>query len=169
MWNLLIRIRYVSIIAVLSSFVGSFFMFCIGAKKTFMAIWDYFNGIRPDSVPAHLTAEDLVVGRLIIVLDTFLLAIILMYFGYAIYGLFIIKDKDKEVEKSDFPAWLLPSGVGELKETLAQVLIVLLFILAVRVIWLGLDKLTWEMLVVPASIVLLAVALKIVGFKEKNK
>ena len=167
MWNLLIRIRYVSIIGVLSAFVGSFFMFCIGAKKTFVAIWDYFNGIRPDLAPDHMVAEDIAVGRLIIVLDTFLLAIILMYFGFAIYGLFIIKDK--EVEKPDFPAWLLPSGVGELKETLAQVIIVLMFILALRVIWLGLDKLTWEMLIVPASIVLLAVALKIVGFKEKDK
>jgi len=167
MWNLLLRVRYISLIAVITAFVGSFFMFCIGAKKTFVAIWDYFNGIRPDFVPDHMVAEDIVVGRLIIVLDSFLLAIILLYFGYAIYALFIIKDK--EVEKSDFPAWLLPSGVGDLKETLAQVLIVLLFILAVRVLWLGLDKLTWEMLIVPASIVLLAAALKIVGFKKGYK
>ena len=141
-------------------------MFCLGAKKTFVALWDYFNGIRPEYIPDHMVAEDLVVGRLIIVLDTFLLAIILMYFGYAIYALFIIKDK--EVEKSDFPGWLLPTGVGDLKETLAQVIIVLMFILALRVIWLGLDKLVWEMLVVPASIVLLAAALRIVGFKEKH-
>jgi uncharacterized membrane protein YqhA len=167
MWNLLLRVRYISLIAVITAFVGSFFMFCIGAKKTFVAIWDYFKDIRPDFVPDHMVAEDIVVGRLIIVLDSFLLAIILLYFGYAIYALFIIKDK--EVEKSDFPAWLLPSGVGDLKETLAQVLIVLLFILAVRVLWLGLDKLTWEMLIVPASIVLLAAALKIVGFKKGYK
>lgn len=167
MWKLLLRIRYITLIAVVSTFVGAFVMLFIGAKITFFTIWDYFNGIRPDFVPDHMLAEEIVVGELIMGLDSFLVAIILMYFGYAIYALFIITDE--EVEKSDFPRWLIPSGVGDLKETLAQVLIIILFILAVGVIWNGLDQLTWNMLVIPASIALLAVALKLVEFKGKNK
>lgn len=167
MWKLLLRLRYITIIAVVSAFVSSFFMFYIGAKKTFVTIRDYFNGIRPDSAPDHMLAEDIVVGSLIMGLDSFLVAIILMYFGYAIYALFIITDE--EAEKSDSPGWLRPSGVGDLKETLAQVLIVILFILAVDVIWLNLHQLTWNMIVIPASIALLAVALKLVEFKGKYK
>jgi len=163
---MLLRIRYITLIAVVSAFLGSFFMFYIGAKKTFVTISDYFNGIRPDFAPDQMLAEEIVVGSLIMGLDIFLVAIVLMYFGYAIYALFIITDK--EVEKSDYPGWLRPSGIGDLKETLAQVLIVILFVLAVDVIWLGIDQLTWNMLVIPASIALLAVALKLVEFKGKN-
>jgi len=167
MWKLLLGIRHVSIIGVISSFVGSFLMFYVGAYKTFIGVWDYFGGIRPDLAPAHMTAEDIAIGRMILALDSFLVALILMYFGYAIYALFIANAG--EAEKTDIPRWLIPSGIGELKEVLAQVLIVILFVLAVRVLWLSLDNLTWELLVVPITIVLLALALRIVGFKEGHK
>ncbi len=166
MWNAFVRIRYISIIAVITSFVGSLFMFGLSAKKAVIAMLDYIEGNRPGFVPEHITSENLVMGRFIIVLDTFLLAIILLYFGYAMYSILI--HKDKEVSDSDIPIWLLPSGLGDLKETLAQALIILLFILTVQTIWLNLDHLTVELLVLPASIVLLAGALRIVGFKEKK-
>jgi len=152
---------------VVSAFVGAVAMFSISAKITFSSLWDYFNGIRPDFFPDHMLAEEIVVAELIMSLDSLLVAVVLLYFGYAIYALFIITDE--EVEKSDLPRWLLPSGVGDLKKTLAQVLIIILFILTVRVLWTGIDQLTWNMLVVPASIVLLALALKLVEFEEKNK
>lgn len=166
MWNAFAQIRYISIIAVITSFAGSLFMFGLSAKKAVVAVLDYIEGNRPEFVPEHITDENLVMGRFIIVLDTFLLAIILLYFGYAMYSILI--KKDKEITDSDIPSWLLPSGLGDLKETLAQALIILLFILTVQTIWLNLDHLTLELLVLPASIVLLAGALRIVGFKEKK-
>ena len=159
--------RHVSIIAIISSFLGAFLMFYVGAYKTLTAIWDYFGGIRPDDLPAHINAEELAIGRMILTLDSFLVALILMYFGYAIYALFIANAG--EAEKTDIPRWLIPSGIGELKEVLAQVLIIILFMLTLQVIWLSLDNLTWELLVIPVSILLLAVALRVVGFREGRK
>lgn len=166
MWNAFVRIRYISIIAVITSFAGSLFMFGLSAKKATVAVLDYIDGNRPEFIPDHINDENLVMGRFIIVLDTFLLAIILMYFGYAMYSLLI--HKNKKIENSDIPNWLLPSGLGDLKETLAQALIILLFILTVQIIWLNLNNLSWELLILPLSILLLAGALRLVGFKKKS-
>ena len=62
------------------------------------------------------------------------------------------------------PRWMVPRNIGQLKETLAHVLIIILFVLFVRMVWFHLDDLSWELLVLPASIALLAVSLKLVDF-----
>jgi len=63
MWKLLLRIRYITLIAVVSTFARAFVMFFIGAKITFFTLWDYFNGIRPDFAPDHMLAEEIVLGE----------------------------------------------------------------------------------------------------------
>ncbi len=169
--NIFAGFRYVSIIAVIASFAGSLLMFFVGAKKIYKAIWGYFIDLEatlPATLSAdalaHLSAEDIAIGRAIESLDAFLIAMVLMTFAYGIYILFII-GKDKAVGRGA-PDWLIPRDLETLKKTLAQTIIVILFVLFARVLWLNLNDLKWEMLVIPISIALLGLTLKFVDFKE---
>ena len=56
-------------------------------------------------------------------------------FGYGIYGLV---EEEKAVGMG-MPEWVVPQHIGHLKETLAHVIIIILFVLFVRVIWFHLD------------------------------
>jgi uncharacterized membrane protein YqhA len=85
-----------------------------------------------------------------------------MYFGYAIFSLAI---SDDEKVKKYCPAWLTANKIGDLKETLCHLIIVLLFVLFVRIVWVTLPDLTWELLIIPAAIVLLSLSLKLIEFR----
>lgn len=172
--KILESLRYTVIVAVISSFIGSFLMLYIGAKKIFTAVWGYFGNIRENIAPAgktagdiaHLSMEDLATGNVIESLDAFLIALVLLYFGFGIYSLFIMKEG--EATEQGAPKWLIPKSIGHLKETLTHVIIVVLFVLFVRLVWLHLDNLTWELLILPVSITFLALGLKLTELAEKK-
>ncbi len=164
-------LRYVTVIAVISSFIGSFLMFFVGAKKIYKAVWGYLVNLEEafpahisPEVFAHLSAEDIAIGWAIESLDAFLIGLVFLFFAYGVYALFII-GRDKAVERGA-PDWLIPSDLGKLKETLAQTIIVVLFVLFARLVWLHLDNLTWDLLIIPIAIALLGLTLKLVDFKE---
>lgn len=172
--KILKNLRHTVIVAVISSFIGSFLMLYIGAKKIFTAVWGYFGNLQDTIAPAgktseeiaHLSMEDLAVGNVIESLDAFLLALVLLYFGFGVYSLCIMKEG--EAAERGTPKWLIPKSIGHLKETLTHVIIVVLFVLFVRLVWLHFDNLTWELLILPASIALLALGLKFTELAEKK-
>jgi uncharacterized membrane protein YqhA len=163
-FSLLSKLRYVAVIAVVSSFFASAIMFFIGAMKVFKGAYYLFTGTQPQWAPAHYTPADLATILIVASLDSFLIALALLYFGYGIYALVIDPESPS---KSKAPSWLVPKGIRDLKETLARVIIVILFVLFLDQLWMHLYDLTWEILVLPASIALLALALKLMGLKEK--
>jgi uncharacterized membrane protein YqhA len=149
-------------VAVFSSFCASLLLFFVGAKKTFKGIFNYLAGVKPAHIPADLPAEDIAVATIIESLDAFLVALVLMYFGYAIYSLTI--SDDAKVKKY-CPSWLTANKIGDLKESLCHLIIVLLFVLFVRMVWVALPNLSWELLILPAAIVLLSLSLKFIEFR----
>jgi uncharacterized membrane protein YqhA len=173
------KLRYSVIVAVISSFVAAFLMLYVGVKKVYMAVAGYFNFGNEISLASKSTGqitplnpEDLVIVRIIESLDSFLIALVLLYFGYGIYSLFLMAEDEKE--RRGVPQWIIPHDLGHLKETLTHVIIVILFVLFTRVIWQRLDNLTWELLILPASIALLALGIKLAELtgkkhKENNK
>lgn len=167
------KLRYTVIVAVVSSFIGSVLMLFVGAKKIFMALAGYFDfgtGImlagKSAGELAHLSSEDLVIVRVIESLDSFLIAFVLLYFGYGIYALFITKEG--EALNRGMPQWIIPRDLGDLKETLTHVIIVILFVLFARIIWQRLDSLSWELLILPASIALLALGIKLAELTKSH-
>ena len=62
-------------------------------------------------------------------------------------------------------------GVGQLKATLAEVVIVVLIVIFARVVVEAQGKFEWSMLVLPASILMISVALRMIelGSKEGTK
>lgn len=171
--KLLGGLRYVSLIAVISAFTGSFVMFYIGAQKTVMSVYHLVTKTRPDHANPDLALTAVVTMNLLESLDAFLFALVLLYTAYGIYMLFIVgcASECESIENLSLPRSLVPQSIAELKENLAVVIIVILFVLLLEVSWGALDALagkTWELLVYPIAIALLALALRMLNLGRKD-
>lgn len=162
MMKILFSTRYISMVGVVCSVLGAALMFVIGAGKTFGA-YQYFTGAKTvDPVLKHLDSSALAIAYLIQSLDDFLIGLVLLIFAYGVFALFV---QTGEGEKLKVPGWDQVPTVGHLKKTLAEAIIVILFVTTLEEIWIRLDQLTWEVLVLPASILLLSLGLKFLGLR----
>ena len=153
-------IRYAAILGVLSSAVGAVLMFVVGAGKTWEGIKALLTGVEPTRADPGLDLSAAVTTELFSALDSFLFGVVLLYAAYGMFALFVAGDT-KEVTQR-LPRHLVPGSLSELKHQVAMVVVVLLFVLFLELAWSSLDGLhntTWELLVVPVSVLLLSVSL----------
>lgn len=155
-------IRYISTIAVIASLLGAFLMFIIGATKTVRAYAAYFEYSEVFDDVAHLKVSDRAIAYLIQSVDAFLIALVLMIFAAGVFKLFI---REGDPEKSPTFAWIKINSVQQLKGILAELVVVILFVKFLEVALVKLDNLEWEMLVLPGSILLLALSVKFLELK----
>jgi uncharacterized membrane protein YqhA len=101
--------------------------------------------------------------------DSFLFGIVLVIFAYGIAIGFVFTLPEGYGER--LPVWMKVGGVGQLKATLAEVVIVVLIVIFARVVVEAQGKFEWSMLVLPASILMISVALRMIelGSKEGTK
>lgn len=156
--------KYMIIVAIISALIGQLLMLFIGVEKVYKALKIYLLKVDISDMPEHIVHSDIATAFLIQSLDSFLIAVVLMYFAFSLYHLFLSKNLERSAKL--FPGNVAPKNIGELKKVLADVIIVILFILFLQEIWLELNNPRWELLVVPGSIFLLALSLKLVNFKE---
>ncbi|MBK5911985.1 hypothetical protein CCR85_10840 [Rhodothalassium salexigens] len=165
-----IAARLMTFLAVLASTIGAGLMIVIGLQETVWAIQLQVAG-EGDVLPAG----DATAIHLVTALDRFLMAVVLLYFAYGIYLLFVRPERSS-VEMG-IPRWLHVEGIDQLKQTLAEVIIVILFVLFLRValetfIAQGPDM-SWsemlKLLTLPVSIFLLAAALKLAELHPKPR
>ena len=64
--------------------------------------------------------------------------------------------------------WIKIRSIGDLKNVLAEVIVVILFVKFLEVALLNLEKMEWDLLVLPGSILLLAIALKFLDLKHDS-
>jgi len=166
MFRYFYALRYVAAVAVISSYVGCAIMFAIGAVKTIKACAVYFTDWHPSGTLDGISEVTLTTKYIIQSLDLFLVALVLMIFSFAVYGLVL-----REVDTDKLPAsrWLQITSISELKSTLAEVIIIILFVQFLEMILLKFDQLDWKMLVLPLGIALLAVSLKLLGLRESPR
>mgnify|MGYP003113603978 FL=1 len=149
--------RYISLIAIVCSLIGSLLLFFIGSWKTFNAIRIIFFGYIPKG-SEHLHSIDNATIYLMKSLDTFLIALALFIFAYGIFTLFISNKND--VESNGVLKWINIPSIGHLKNILAEVIIIILFVIFLEVIVENINNLKWEFLIIPISVLLLALGLK---------
>lgn len=151
------KTRYISIIAVFCSLLGSVLMFLIGIYRTYRAYAYFFNLDVASSQLGREKLGGLATGTLIESVDAFLIGLILLIFGYGIYSLFV-----REIEPEEKVAlhWLEIKSITKLKTLLAELIIIILVVKFVNVVIINIDALTWEILILPASIFLLALSAK---------
>ncbi len=157
--------KYTIMAAIIAALVGHLLMLYIGIVKVYEGAKFYLVKEDISAYPEHIFHSDVATAFLIQALDAFLVAVVLMYFAFALYHLFL--SKDPETTARLFPGNMAPKNISELKQTLAEVIIVILFILFLQEIWLELNNMQWNLLVAPISIALLALSLRLVNFKHK--
>jgi len=167
--------RYLTFAAVVGSLASSVLMFYLGLCDILMA---FRQGL---AAPMEGTAEGspgaLSVIKVIEGLDRFLIAIVLLYFAYGVYSLFIRPEEALKETKEELalPSWLRVKEVGQLKQVVAELIVVIVFVLFLRVAlqvfqdsYLSLD---WcqigTLLLLPACTALLAIALRLIELHPK--
>ncbi len=161
-------LRYLSLIAVVFSLLGSALMFLGGAAKSIKAVRIFFLGETLSSdppPPAHLDSGDQALVAVLQSMDAFLIALVLLIFSFGVYKLFIAEIKTPK----NLPGapWAQITSIEGLKKVLVEVILVILAVLFLwEVVYLEADA-SWTVLVLPLSIVLIAAALKLVDWRAR--
>ena len=154
--------KKVSIIAVLASMLGSLLMFIIGAVKVGRAYDAYFlMAIDPDSTPKIKVS--LAIAYLVQAIDAFLIALILMIFGYGIYVLFIA---DKTAKERGESVGFNIRSIGELKKILADMIVIILMVNFLEFALTNTTGFDWTALILPGAILLLAGAVRVLKLED---
>ncbi len=148
--------RYVSLVMVLTSFIGAIALIFIGAEKMFRGIWDYFTGAMPPNVVEAAGPSHVFIVRALESLDAFLIAFALFTFGYGILFLVFLSHRP---ETARVPEVFIPDSIAALKTSLMLVVIVVLTVYFVRVAWLEIDKMDFSLWALPGSILLIAASM----------
>jgi uncharacterized membrane protein YqhA len=156
MFQKLLRIRYIVVLAVVIMFINAIFLILGGS---IISIMGYIEFIRNGFIPSETYEPGLYIMK---GLDGFMLAIIFIIFGLGISRLFLFNS----VADEQIPSWLRFHDMKGLKVLLWETILVTLVIYCLQVL-LAYKKLSPELLIIPGAILLLALALFFVRWKEK--
>ena len=173
--RLLIFSRALAALAVLGALAGAVLMFALGLLNVWeaYAVWLPGFGVHAVEDAVRVPKVSLSIIRVIEALDRFLIAIVLLYFGFGVYSLFIRPQVVEE--KTAVPSLLHVEQIGELKQVVAEVIIVILFVMFLRAALQFFQNanadVTWNqigmLLVLPVCTVLLALSLKLANLHPK--
>ena len=153
-----LSLRAIMLIGSVGALVGSLLMFLQGGFFLHEA-WHTIM-TEGDAVQKQVTVPVLEA------VDSFLFGIVLVIFAYGIAIGFVFTLP--EGYGGRLPVWMKVGGVGQLKATLAEVVIVVLIVIFARVVVEAQGKFEWSMLVLPASILMIAVALRMIELGGKE-
>ncbi|SFC71740.1 YqhA family protein [Tropicimonas isoalkanivorans] len=172
--RIVVSTRYLTVVAVFGSLAAAVLMFLLGFYNIIQA---FVEGWKvPESGGHSEEATSFGAASVISViegLDRFLIAIVLLYFGYGVYTLFLHPEESEETLA--LPQWLRVRQIGQLKQVVAEVIIVVLLVLFLRLALQAFENPTIElsfariatMMVLPVSILLLSLALRFVELHPK--
>jgi len=157
------KFRQFSWVAIICSLLGSMLMFIIGAIKTYYAFVVVLFGRVHKNEFDHLGSADIATTYLIKSLDAFLIALVLFIFSYGIYSLFISNYQERN--EDSILSWINMPSISHLKSVLAEVIVIILFVKFLEVALINIQALTWEIMILPLYILMLAVSLKLLNLK----
>ncbi len=145
------QFRYLLLGPVLISFVGAIVMYGVGAYETFLAAGEFVGG--------HYGGKGVTLP-LIKALDAFLIGIILTIFSFGVYDFFVSELEPAE-EAGVRPDWLKFESVGELKNKIIEVVLVILAIQFFELMKAHASEFTdpYMYLIVPVGTAILAVSI----------
>ena len=147
-------VRYLNVIAVVSMLVGMALMLVIGA-------YHVYEALHAMVAPEHPEVNESMV-YIVESLDSFIIAFILLYFAYSVYFLFLAPEEDPaSPRKIPMPEWLRVQSLGEMKKTLLEVIVVALSLFWLRIVMIQTNEFQFTDLVLPASILAIAGAVRI--------
>lgn len=169
--GLILLSRLLAGAAALGSLAGAVLMLCLGLADIVSAYTVWLPGQRPESPKVSPSIASMIM--VIEALDRFLIAIVMLYFGYGIYSLFIRPESGER--DPALPSLLRVREIGQLKQVVAEVIIVILFVLflrnALEAFQTAQVTMGWQQLatfiVLPVSAALLGLALWLVELHPK--
>lgn len=154
-------LRIIMLLASIGSVLAALLMFIVGFEHLFHAAALFF-----DPMLAGTTLYKRVTIGVLESVDAFLFALVFIIFAYAIAIGFVFQLKHESME--NLPRWMKVEGIGELKQTLVEVVIVgLIIIFAGVAVEQGRD-LGWDDLVLPIAITLLAGSMRLLRFPDQR-
>ena len=161
MFNYFFKLRHIVLLIVFSTFIGSALMMSIGLIETLDVFNMYLFGAEISEEFSEISRAEIAGLMMVGVLDSLLFGLVLIIFSYGVYVLYI---HDPDVD-GKLPDWLRIKDVENLKKTLAQVIVVILFVkfleITLKMIACNNGVFQWEHLVLPISIFLLSLGLKV--------
>ncbi len=157
MVQFLLSLRLLMLVPAIAMAAGAVVMFALAAVKLAHAV---------DGLAAGSGTSGEITSSVMGAADASLFGIVLIIFACAISFGFAVQLKPEAQQK--LPAWMRPSGIGELKQTLVEVILVYLTV-DFATDFASDPHLAWEMLVKPASILLLAAALRLMGWSHSSR
>ena len=154
-----LSLRAIMLIGSVGALVGSLLMFLQGGVFLHEA-WHTILA-EGDAVQKQVTVPVLEA------VDSFLFGIVLVIFAYGIAIGFVFTLPEGYGQR--LPVWMKVGGVGQLKATLAEVVIVVLIVIFARIVVEANGHLQWSMLVLPASILMISLRMIELGCKEGAK
>lgn len=150
--SFLLGLRAIMLIGSAGAMVGSLLMFLQGGFYLYEA---WHTLLSPGEA-----AERQVTVPVLEAVDAFLFGIVLVIFAYGIAIGFVFTLPEDYGRR--LPNWMKIEGVGQLKGILSEVVVVVLIVIFARVVVEANGHLEWSMLVLPASIFLIALALRMI-------
>jgi len=153
----LLSIRYIILVAVVVMFLNAV-LFIVGG--TALSIKGYIEFIENGFIPSETYQPGLYVLK---GLDGFMLAIIFLIFGFGIARLFLFNNAPDD----KIPTWLMFKDMKGLKVLLWETILVTLVIYCLQILLTHKEQ-SPEMLILPGAILILAIALFFIRYKEKT-
>jgi uncharacterized membrane protein YqhA len=146
-----LALRFVTLVAAVGVGFGAIMMFWLGAAK--------LAGGMSFVFPAEETGQT-VITAVMEATDAFLFGLVLVVFAYGITFGFAL-DLPSAV-RAKLPPWMRVEGIGELKNTLIEIIVVYLIVDFATDVAEVETRVSWDMLLKPAAIFLIAGALRLV-------
>ena len=146
-----LALRFVTLVAAVGVGFGAIMMFWLGAAKLAGGMSFVFQaeGMGQFVITAVMEAT-----------DAFLFGLVLVVFAYGITFGFAL-DLPSAV-RAKLPPWMRVEGIGELKNTLIEIIVVYLIVDFATDVAEVETRVSWDMLLKPAAIFLIAGALRLV-------
>jgi uncharacterized membrane protein YqhA len=160
LFNSIFSLRYLAILAIVFPFFGAALMYLFGALNTVEAYLLFF-GLQ--ETEGAVDSGEAAMIELVASIDHFLFATILVVFSNGLYALFFrTSSSGGEGEtQAKRPSWKQIKNLGGMDETLLKVIIMLLAVAFLEfMLNAGMGTLDWTVLVVPITIIALAIGLK---------
>jgi uncharacterized membrane protein YqhA len=146
-------LRFVTLVASVGAGLGAVLMFWVGGAK--------LAGAMRFVILPEESWEKSVIAAVLEATDAFLFGIVLIVFAYGItFGFAIVLPRAVRLK---LPPWMRIEGISEIKNTLIQIILVYLIVDFATDITEVEQHVSWDMLLKPVAILLLAGALRLLG------
>ena len=158
--NAVFKLRYAAVLAVIAPFVGAVLMMLLGTRDTIEAYLIFFGFEEPEGA---VEAGEAAMIKLVASVDHFLFGTILIIFAIGLYKLLfrVSSGSGEKHNSTKTPSWKEVKNLGGMDEMLLKVIIMLLAVAFLEfMLNAGLGSLDWPVMVVPLTIIALAIGLR---------